>query len=66
MLTLILQSQIKTETHATPILTLSDAQFAATFSQDGRVLFFARFDGRLGNVYWVSTKALERFWKLSG
>jgi hypothetical protein len=40
-------------------------EFAATFSQDGRVLFFARFDGKHGDVYWVSTKALERFRKLS-
>jgi Tol biopolymer transport system component len=40
-------------------------EFAATFSQDGRVLFFARFDGKQGSVYWVSTTALERFRKLS-
>ena len=40
-------------------------EFAATFSQDGRVLFFARFDGKRGEVYWVSTTALERFRKLS-
>jgi Tol biopolymer transport system component len=40
-------------------------EFAATFSQDGRVLFFARFDGKHGDVYWVSTAALERFRKLS-
>jgi hypothetical protein len=40
-------------------------EFAATFSQDGRVLFFARFDGKHGNVYWVSTKALEHLRKLS-
>jgi hypothetical protein len=40
-------------------------EFAATFSQDGRVLFFARFDGKQGNVYWVSTAPLERFRKLS-
>jgi hypothetical protein len=40
-------------------------EFAATFSQDGRVLFFARFDGKHGDVYWVSTTALERFRKLS-
>jgi len=40
-------------------------QGAATFSQDGRVLFFARFDGKHGDVYWVSTGALERFRKLS-
>ncbi len=40
-------------------------EYAATFSQDGRVLFFARFDGKHGDVYWVSTTALERFRKLS-
>ncbi len=40
-------------------------EFAATFSQDGRVLFFARFDGKHGDVYWVSASALERFRKLS-
>ena len=40
-------------------------EFAATFSQDGRVLFFVRFDGKHGDVYWVSAKALERFRKLS-
>jgi Tol biopolymer transport system component len=40
-------------------------EYAATFSQDGRVLFFARFDGKQGQVYWVSTTALERFRKLS-
>jgi Tol biopolymer transport system component len=40
-------------------------EFAATFSQDGRVLFFARFDGKHGDVYWVSTAALESFRKLS-
>jgi Tol biopolymer transport system component len=40
-------------------------EFAATFSQDGHVLFFARFDGKHGDVYWVSTTALERFRKLS-
>ena len=44
--------------------TLGD-EFAATFSQDGRVLFFARFDGKQGSVYSVSTTALERFRKLS-
>jgi hypothetical protein len=44
--------------------TLGD-EYAATFSQDGRVLFFARFDGKHGDVYWVSTTALERFRKLS-
>jgi Tol biopolymer transport system component len=40
-------------------------EYAATFSHDGRVLFFARFDGKHGDVYWVSTSALERFRKLS-
>jgi len=40
-------------------------QGSPAFSQDGRVLFFARFDGRHGDVYWVSTTALERFRKLS-
>jgi Tol biopolymer transport system component len=44
--------------------TLGD-EYAATFSQDGRVLFFARFDGKHGDVYWVSAKALERFRKFS-
>jgi Tol biopolymer transport system component len=44
--------------------TAGDA-YAATFSQDGRVLFFSRFDGKHGGVYWVSTTALERFRKLS-
>jgi hypothetical protein len=29
------------------------------------VLFFARFDGKHGDVYWVSTAALESFRKLS-
>jgi Tol biopolymer transport system component len=43
----------------------SGDEFAATFSQDGRILFFARFDGKHGDVYWVSTKALERFRQLS-
>jgi hypothetical protein len=42
----------------------SGDEFAATFSQDGRVLFFVRFDGKHGDIYWVSTKALERFRKL--
>jgi hypothetical protein len=37
----------------------------ASFSQDGRILFFVRFDGKHGNVYWVSTMALERFRGLS-
>lgn len=36
-------------------------EFAATFSQGGLVLFFARFNGKHGDVYWVSTRALERF-----
>ncbi len=40
-------------------------EYAATFSQDGRVRFFARFDRKHGEVYWVSTTALERFRKLS-
>jgi hypothetical protein len=40
-------------------------QVLPVFSQDGRVLFFARFDGKHGDVYWVSTTALERFRKLS-
>jgi hypothetical protein len=40
-------------------------EYAATFSQDGRVLFFARFDGKQDQVYWVSTTALERFRKLT-
>ena len=41
--------------------------YAATFSQDGRVLFFTRFNWQRGEsqVYWVSTTALERFRKLS-
>jgi hypothetical protein len=37
------------------------AEYATTFSQDGRVLFFTRFDGKKADVYWVSTAALERF-----
>jgi hypothetical protein len=37
------------------------AEYGATFSQDGRVLFFVRFDGKKGELYWVSTGALERF-----
>lgn len=41
------------------------AEYAATFSQDGLVLFFVRFDGNKGEVYWVSTKGLERFRKQS-
>jgi len=45
--------------------TLTDIEYAPTFSQDGRVLFFSRFDGKYGEVYWVSTSALERFRKLS-
>ena len=40
-------------------------EFAATLSQGGKVLFFARFDGKHGDGYWVSTTALERFRKLS-
>ncbi len=36
-------------------------EYAATFSQDGRAFFFARFDGKQGRVYWVSAGALERF-----
>jgi hypothetical protein len=44
--------------------TLADVEYAPTFSQDGRVLFFSRFDGKHGDVYWVSTTALERFRKL--
>jgi Tol biopolymer transport system component len=40
-------------------------QGSPVFSQDGRVLFFARFDGKHGDVYWVSTTALERFRKFS-
>lgn len=37
------------------------AEYGATFSHDGRVLFFVRFDGKKGEVYWVSTAALEGF-----
>ena len=40
-------------------------EYAATFSHDGRVLFFARFDGKQGQVYWVSATSLERFRKPS-
>ena len=40
-------------------------EYAATFSHDGRVLFFVRFDGKKGEEYWVSTAALERFRSLS-
>lgn len=40
-------------------------EYAATFSQDGRVFFFARFDGKKGEVYWVAATALERFRKIS-
>ncbi|HYP17917.1 MAG TPA: hypothetical protein VEQ65_11960, partial [Opitutus sp.] len=36
-------------------------EYGATFSHDGRALFFVRFDGEKGEVYWVSTAALERF-----
>jgi hypothetical protein len=45
--------------------TLADVEYAPTFSQDGLVLFFSRFDGKHGDVYWVSTSALERFRKVS-
>jgi hypothetical protein len=45
--------------------TLADVEYAPTFSQDGRALFFSRFDGKHGDVYWVSTSALERFRKVS-
>jgi len=41
------------------------ADYGATFSQDGRVLFFFRFDGKHCDAYWVSTTALERFLELS-
>ena len=41
--------------------TPSGDEYAATFSHDGQVFFFARFDGKKGEVYWVSTAALERF-----
>ncbi|MEO5959329.1 MAG: DUF3471 domain-containing protein [Opitutaceae bacterium] len=37
------------------------AEYGATFSHDGRVLFFVRFDGKKGEAHWVSTTALERF-----
>jgi hypothetical protein len=37
------------------------AEYAATFSHDGGALFFTRFDGNKGEVYWVSTTALARF-----
>ncbi len=37
------------------------AEYAATFSHDGRVLFFTRFDGKNAEVHWVSTTPLERF-----
>jgi Tol biopolymer transport system component len=40
-------------------------EYGATFSLDGRVLFFTRSDGKHGDIYWVSTIALERFRKLS-
>lgn len=36
-------------------------EYAATFSHDGRELFFVRFDGKKGDVYWVSATALETF-----
>jgi Tol biopolymer transport system component len=45
--------------------TLADIEYAPTFSPDGRVLFFARFDGKHSDVYWVSTTALERFRKIT-
>jgi Tol biopolymer transport system component len=45
--------------------TRADVEYAPTFSPDGRELFFSRFDGKHGDVYWVSTTALERFRKLS-
>ena len=45
--------------------TLADVEYAPTFSQDGRVLFFSRFDGKHGDIYWISTTALERFRKIS-
>jgi Tol biopolymer transport system component len=41
------------------------AEYAATFSHDGRVLFFVRFNGQKSEVYWVSTAGLERFRTLS-
>ncbi len=40
-------------------------QGSPSFSQDGRVLFFSHFVAKHGDVYWVSTTALERFRKLS-
>jgi hypothetical protein len=40
-------------------------QGSPVFSRDGRVLFFSRLVGKQGDVYWVSTTALERFRKLS-
>ena len=40
-------------------------QGSPSFSQDGRVLFFSRFDWKKCDVYWVSTTALERFRKVS-
>jgi Tol biopolymer transport system component len=40
-------------------------QGSPSFSQDGRVLFFSRFDWKKCDVYWISTTALERFRKLS-
>jgi hypothetical protein len=42
-------------------------EYGASFSPDGRVLFFTRSDVKQGEseVYWVSTTALERFRKLS-
>jgi Tol biopolymer transport system component len=45
--------------------TLADVEYAPTFSQDGRALFFSRFDGKHGDIYWISTTALERFRKIS-
>jgi len=40
-------------------------EYGATFSLDGRVLFFTRSEkGRHNDIYWVSTTALERFRKL--
>ncbi len=41
-------------------------EYGATFSLDGRVLFFTRSEKKKHNdIYWVSTTALERFRKLS-
>jgi Tol biopolymer transport system component len=41
-------------------------EYGATFSLDGRVLFFTRVDEKKhGDIYWVSTTALERFRQLS-